>query len=205
MKVLINICLLCRYIKTSKMKSKLSFYFILALGIYSCSGPLKVYTTHEKETDFKSYKTFDFYEVREEHLKMKEVNRRRLAMAIELELGMKGIKRSINDPDLLVNLYSLINRTENMSYGSNAGGVGYYGAASPYGTSIGISVSNPGSHSQYYTKGTVTIDLVDRKQNKLVLEGVAKVDASDGDDADRMIKYFVKKTFEEIPEAGKRK
>lgn len=92
-----------------------------------------------------------------------------------------------------------------MSYGSNTGGVGYYGAASPYGTSIGISVSSPGSHSQYYTKGTVTIDLVDRKQNILVLEGVAKVDASDGDDADKMINYFVKKTFEEIPEAGKRK
>ena len=186
------------------MKVRHSLYLIIVLAIYSCNSSLKVYTTHEKDVDFTSYKTFDFYEIQEEHLKLKEVNRRRLAMAIEVELGMKGMKRSINDPDLLVNLYSLMNRTENMNASSNSA-VGYYGAASPYGTSIGISVSNPGSYSQYYTQGTVTIDLVDSKQNRLVLEGVAKVDATDSDDADRMINYTVKKVFAEIPYAGKKK
>ncbi len=163
--------------------------------IYGCSSSLKVYTSVDKDADFSAYKTFDFYEFNEEHLKLKEVNRRRLMMAIELELGMKGIKRSINEPDLLVNIFSLMNRAENTT---NQGGAGYYGAASPYGTSIGVSIS-PGSHSQYYTQGTVTIDLVDRVQNKLVLEGVAKVDAGEGDDADRMINYTVKKVFKDIP------
>ncbi len=177
------------------MKVKFIYFFVLSIIIFSCSGALKVYTSVDKDADFSTYKTFDFYEFNEDHLKLKEVNKRRLTMAIELELGMKGIKRSINEPDLMVNIYSLMNRTENTS---SQGGVGYYGAASPYGTSIGVSVS-PGSHSQYYTKGTVTIDLVDRKQNKLVLEGVAKVDAGEGEDADRMINYTVKKVFKDIP------
>lgn len=180
------------------MIKKIPLFLILVLFIYSCNSSLKIYTTHDKNADFSSYKTFDFYEIKEEHLKMKEVNRRRLAMAIELELGMKGIKRSINEPDLLVNLYSMINRTESLTTSSNQGGVGYYGAASPYGTAIGISVS-PGNYSRYYTKGTVTIDLVDRVQNKLILEGVAKVDAREGEDADRMINYTVKKIFKKIP------
>lgn len=170
--------------------------------MYNCSSSLKVYTAVEKNVDFTSYKTFDFYEIKEEHLKMKEVNRRRLAMAIELELGMKGIKRSINDPDLLVNLYSMINRAENLN--ADQSNVGYYGAASPYGTSIGISVS-PGNNAKYYTQGTVTIDLVDRKQNQLILEGVAKIDAGDKEDEDQMINYTVKKVFNKIPDAGKRK
>jgi len=177
---------------------------LLVFVLYSCSTSLKVYTTQEKDVDFKSYKTFDFYEVKEDHLRMKEVNRRRLAMAIELELGYKGYKRSINNPDLLVNLYSLINRTENLN-SSNTSSVGYYGAATPYGAGIGISVSPKGKYSEYYTKGTVTIDLVDRVQNRLILEGVAKVDAGSGDDADRMINYTVKKVFQKIPDAVKRR
>ena len=184
------------------MKIKIPLLFSILVLAYSCSGPLKVYTTHEKDVDFKSYKTFDFYEVKEEHLKLKEVNRRRLAMAIELELGYKGLKRSINDPDLLVNLYSLINRTENTAEKTSS--VGYYGAATPYGAGIGVSVSPQSKYSEYYAQGTVTIDLVDRVQNRLILEGVAKIDGDSNDDADRMINYTVKKVFQEIPDAVKR-
>jgi len=181
------------------MKYNLLVLIIVSLILHSCSSSLKVYSEHDKKTDFSQYKTFNFYEIKEEHLAMKEVNRRRLAMAIEVELGMKGIKRNINDPDLLVNLYSFINRKESTTTTNNQSAVGYYGAASPYGTSIGISVSNPRSYSSYYTKGTVTFHVVDRKRNKLVLEGLAKVDATESDDADRIINYTVKKVFKPIP------
>jgi len=188
---------------TEYMKIKILILFIISFAVYSCSSPLKVYTSHEKDVDYGSYKTFDFYEIKEDHLRMKEVNRRRLAMAIELELGYKGMKRSINNPDLLVNLYSLINRTENTAEKTSS--VGYYGAATPYGAGIGISVSPQSKYSEYYTQGTVTIDLVDRVQNRLILEGVAKVDAGSGDDADRMINYTVKEVFKKIPDAVKRR
>lgn len=184
------------------MKIRLLLLSLVLLIGYGCSGPLKVYTTHEKDVDFKSYKTFDFYEIQEDHLRLKEVNRRRLAMAIELELGYKGYKRSINNPDLLVNLYTLMNRTENTAEKTSS--VGYYGAATPYGAGIGVSVSPQSKYSEYYAQGTVTIDLVDREQNRLILEGVAKVDAGSGDDADRMINYTVKQVFKDIPDAIRR-
>lgn len=181
------------------MKYSIIGLIALVFVINSCSSSLKVYSEHDKKTDFSQFKTFNFYEIKEEHLAMKEVNRRRLAMAIEVELGMKGIKRNINDPDLLVNLYSFINRKESTTTTSNQSAVGYYGAATPYGTSIGVSVSSPKSYSSYYTKGTVTFHVVDRKRNKLVLEGLAKIDATEGDDADRIINYTVKKVFKPIP------
>jgi len=184
------------------MKISLSILFSILILLVGCGGPLKVYTSHEKDVDFESYKTFDFYEIKEEHLALKEVNRRRLAMAIELELGYKGMKRTSNNPDLLVNLYSLMNRRVNTAEKTSS--VGYYGAATPYGTGIGISVSPQGKYDEYYTKGTVTIDLVDRAHNRLVLEGVAKVDAGSSDDADRMINYTVRKVFKEIPDAVRR-
>ena len=183
------------------MKYSLIAALLIALIFQNCSSSLKVYSEHDKKVDFSQYKTFDFYEIKEEHLEMKKVNRRRLAMAIELELGMKGIKRNINDPDLLVNLYSFINRKENVTSTTNQSALGYYGAASPYGTAIGVSVSPPRSYSSYYTTGTVTFHLVDRKENKLVLEGIAKIDASETDDADRIINYTVKKVFKPIPYA----
>ena len=160
-----------------------------------------MYSESNKEVDWSQYKTFDFFEIKEEHLQMKEVNRRRLAMAIELELGMKGMKRNINNPDLLVNLYSFLNRKEYLSTASNESAVGYYGAASPYGTTIGISVSPSKAYSGYETNGTVTFHLVDREENTLVLEGLAKIDATETDDAERIINYTVKKVFSPIPYA----
>ena len=137
---------------------------------------------------------------------MKEVNRRRLAMAIELELGYKGIKRNVNDPDLLVNLYSFLNTSERVTTSNtNTSGVGYYGAATPYGTAVGISISSPSSHSQFYSKGTVTFHLVDRQRNKLISEGLAKIEATENDDAERIIAYTVKKVYKDIPDQVKRR
>lgn len=185
------------------MNIKLTLLLVLVFGLYSCSNTLKVYSTHEKDVDFKSYKTFDFYDIKEEHLSLKEVNRRRLAMAIELELGYKGYKRHNENPDLLVNLYSLMNRTVNTAEKTSS--VGYYGAATPYGAGIGVSVSPQGKYSEYYAQGTVTIDLVDRVENRLILEGVAKIDAGSSDDANRIINYTVKKVFADIPDAVKRR
>jgi len=186
------------------MKRSFLLVFTIILIFQSCSSSLKVYSDYDKTADFSQYKTFDFYEIKEQQLKLKEVNRRRLAMAIELELGLKGIKRNVNDPDLLVNLYSEINRKEVTTNASSQSPVGYYGAATPYGTAIGISVSPPRSYSSYYTNGAVTIHLVDRKENKLVLEGLTIVDSSESDDADRMINYAVKKVFKPIPDANKK-
>jgi hypothetical protein len=173
---------------------------IIIMIVQSCSSSIKVYTDKADTVDFSQYKTFDFYEIKEEHLKMKEVNRRRLAMAIELELAQKGIKRNVSNPDLLVNLYSSINRRENITTSNSNSPVGYYGAATPYGTAVGISISNPKTYSNYYTQGSVTFHLVDKTENKLVLEGLAKIDASDNDDADRIINYAVEKVFKPIPD-----
>jgi hypothetical protein len=188
--------------KNSNMIRTLILLFIASnLILSSCSSALKVYSSSDKKTDWSQYKTFDFYEINEEHLQMKEVNRRRLAMAIELELGMKGMRRNTNNPDLLINLYSFLNRKEYLSTTSYESPVGYYGAASPYGTTIGISVSPSKAYSGYETYGTVTFHLVDRKENNLVLEGLAKIDASETDDAERAINYTVKKVFSPIPYA----
>ncbi|MDZ7606562.1 MAG: DUF4136 domain-containing protein [Cyclobacteriaceae bacterium] len=175
---------------------------LLAIVAVSCSAPMKIYTTVDKTIDFSSYKTFNFYEIREEHLQIKEVNRRRLAMAIELELGYKGIKKVSENPDLLVNLFSSINRREVTTTQQSA--VGYYGAATPYGMGVGISVSPPSSYASSYTTGSVTFDLVDSKENKLILEGIATIDATDNDDADRIINYTVKDVFKDIPDKIKR-
>jgi len=175
---------------------------LLAFAAASCSAPMKVYTTSDKTVDFSKYKTFNFYEIREDQLQIKEVNRRRLAMAIELELGYKGIKKVSENPDLLVNLYSSLNRREVTTVNQSA--VGYYGAATPYGMGVGISISPPSSYASSYTTGTVTFDLVDREKNTLVLEGIATIDANDTDDADRVINYTVKDVFKDIPDQIKR-
>ncbi len=184
-------------------KFQIIIFFVLALSLFKCGSTMRVHTDYDKSVDFSQYKTFDFYEIKEDQLKMKEVNMRRLLMGIELELGRKGIKRSSDNPDLLINIYSTINRREAIN--SNAGGVGYYGAASPYGTAVGISIAAPSSYQRNVTKAHVTFDVVDRKRNLLILESIAKVESGDIDDAQRVINYVVRKAFEKIPGPEKKK
>ena len=176
---------------------------LLTFLMFRCGSTMRVHTDYDKSIDFSKYKTFDFYEIKEDQLKMKEVNMRRLLMGIEMELGKKGIKRTSENPDLLINIYSSINRRE--MAGNSGSPVGFYGAASPYGTAMGISISGGSSYRKSLTNAHVTFDVVDRQKNMLILQSIAKVESGDVDDSERVINYVVRKAFEDIPGPKKKK
>ena len=180
---------------------------ILVLGITSCSSTLNVKTEVDKEVDFTKYSTFDFYQLQEENEKMDMLTKQRVLMAIEQELGKKGIKKS-NAPDVLINIYTLISRTPGqVAY--NPGGVntrvgmgmygGYYGG---YGGSFGVSYSAPSqTYIKGYNRGQFIVDMVDRTNMQLVLQGVVMSEAEEGNkDQQRRIDYAVKKIFADIPD-----
>jgi hypothetical protein len=187
-----------------------SALIIAVLAFTSCSTTLQVKTQVDEEVDLTKYTTFDFYQIKEENEKMNMLTKQRVLMAIEQELGKKGIKKS-NAPEVLINIYTLISRTQGAVV-YNPGGVstgmgmygGYYGG---YGGGFGVSYSAPSqSYIKGYNKGQFIIDMVDRTTMKLVLQAVVASEAEEGNkDQQRRIDYAVKKIFADIPDLDKRK
>ena len=55
------------------MKITTFLSLIIISLLFGCSSSLKVYTTHEKDVDFTTYKTFDFYEIKEIRNELTEI------------------------------------------------------------------------------------------------------------------------------------
>lgn len=191
-------------IKTAHGKLSIFLVLVVALGLTNCSSTLKVNTQYDDAVDLSKYKTFDFFQVKEENESLGELTWRRILMAIELELGKKGIKKS-NDPDLLVNLHSMSNIRQETTVQNN--GISYYGGMyggyyMPYGAGFGITYSpNVDSYTTTYREGTFIVDLIDRHEKKLVLQSIITSSSEvNSKDADRRINYAVKKIFDKIPD-----
>jgi hypothetical protein len=173
----------------------------------ACSTTLQVKTEVDEQVDFSKYSTFDFYQIEEEREKMDELSKRRILMAVEQELGKKGIRKS-NAPDVIINIYTLVSTTEGRMI-SNPGGMstrvgmggygGYYGG---YGGGFGISYSAPSqTYIKGYRKGQYIVDMVDRSTMQLVLQAVVYAEAQEGNkDQQRRIDYSVQKIFAKIPD-----
>jgi hypothetical protein len=132
----------------------------------ACAPALTVNYDYDKNAEFASYKTFKFTE-RAANFPVQELNRTRLLEAITSELGKKGITPSDN-PDLMVDISGRI-KTEREATAYNTGGYGYYGAGYPYGWGPGFSTTQINVNE--YHVGTLFIDLIDTKVNRLVWQG----------------------------------
>jgi hypothetical protein len=155
----------------------------------------------DEEVDFSRYTRFNFYQIKEENEKMNPVNKQRVLVAIEQELAKKGIKLS-NEPELLVNIFALIRRTDGYAV-HNPGGMGMYGGYyGPYGGGFGVSYAGPStSYVPGTSRGEFIVDLIDRASMQLVHQSVVYSQSEEGSkDDQRRIDYAVKKMFEDIPD-----
>lgn len=154
-----------------RLISLLSVTFLIA----SCSS-VSVVTDYDKTVNFGQYKTFNIKPPAsvENHVDPERVNKRNITLItdnIRKQMLEKGYKESSN-PDLWISFYVKVDTKQEVrttSYGYYGGSPYYYGSYYGYGTSGYTDVSVVD-----LTEGTLIVDLVDREQNKLVWQGVAK-------------------------------
>jgi hypothetical protein len=140
------------------------FIYSILMMFMGCTPMIKVSYDYDKTSDFASYKTFQFTDDAR-NLGINELNRNRLLEAITGELVKKGITVS-DQPDLLVDVKGVI-KQEREATATNTGG--YYGAGYRYGWGPGFSTTQINIY-EYYV-GTIFIDLIDARENKLVWQG----------------------------------
>lgn len=175
---------------------RLSVYLFLVL-LSACSSAKVLNTEKAEGADLATYKTFDFYkiEARGDTVSQQFNDRiQKLEDAIALKLQKFGYLLSKTNPDLLVNIGVVVKekvQTRQTDFRTDA--PRYIGQRHYSWKSQQVEVGR-------YREGTVTVDLVDTKQNKLVWKGeVEDILPEKESKLDATIKKGVQKLFSNYP------
>jgi uncharacterized protein DUF4136 len=165
----------------------------------ACSTTKVINKEQAEGVDLSSYKSFDFYtvEANGDTISRKFNDRiAKLENAIALQLQKKGYLMTKTNPDLLINIGIVINekvQTRETNFSTDA--PKYIGQRRYSWKSQEVPVGS-------YREGTVTVDLVDRINNKLVWTGTVKDIIPEKDSKlDVTIKEGVEKLFAGFPAA----
>lgn len=174
---------------------------ILFLGlIYSCSPTVKVTTDYDHSANFTEYKTFAVYDLKAQQGQVNQLNVDRVAKAIRNEMLAKGFTESSN-PDLKVNAVSILKNKTSVT--ANTDFYGYGGMYRPYGYWGGGAMmggANTTFNSYDYVDGSLVIDIVSNKTQKLLWQGIgnAEID-SKPDNPEEFINSSIKKILTDFP------
>lgn len=149
---------------------------ITAFIITSCST-VRVNYDFDRATDFNVYKTYNFHQKGIEKLELNDLDKRRVLTAIDNEMAAKGFTKTETSPDLVLNVLASSKEKINIDNGYYGWGYGpYWGSP---------------SRVYQYTSGTIIIDVIDDKNNKLIWQGAGSgLNVSD-----------LERKSEEIPDA----
>lgn len=177
-----------------------SWIWLSVLAIFAvagCSGPRLVSSNTAEGVDLASYKTFDFYTVGASGDTIPGRFSEALPQledAIALEMQKYGYLMTKTDPDLLVNIGVVIDekvQTRQTDFRTDA--PRYIGQRRYSWKSEEVEVGR-------YRQGTVSIDLVDRLQNKMVWTATVRdVLPSRQEKVQQSIREGVEKLFDKFP------
>ena len=177
------------------------FTMALVLLLAGCAGGAKIVANSDPAADFGAYKTFDFYEpLSTDRGTTRSILSGFMIVATEKELEARGLTRTADSPDLLVDFVAGAQEkirvssqpTTSMTMHRGRGRAGTWG-----GYSMGMSTQQVTQS----TEGTVAIDVVDRKQNQLVWEAAAtgRVTEKTKDNIGQVAQTAVKDMFARFP------
>ncbi|AYN05699.1 MULTISPECIES: DUF4136 domain-containing protein [unclassified Flavobacterium] len=173
---------------------------IMILGlIYSCGPTVKVTNDYDRSVDFSQYKTFAVYDLKAQEGQMSQLNADRVTNAIRVEMINKGFKEVTSNPDLKVNAVTILKDKKQVT--SNSDFYGYGGMYRPYGYWGGGMVSGTTRYNTYdYVDGSLIIDIVSSKTQKLVWQGIGNTEFDKRpDNPDEFINSSVKKILAGFP------
>lgn len=145
---------------------------ICVLLLAGCATGPEITSEADPEADFGSYRTFGFYAplaLEKEGYATPTTDRIKAAARAQLE--SRGYVYTPEQPDLWVNLNAYMQkRTDVTSFPTVDYNYYYSYRARSY---FAVPFWHDETHVRQYTEGTLNVDLVDRRKNRLVWEGIA--------------------------------
>ena len=176
---------------------RFNVFSLLILSLAGCSSSKVLKTEKAEGADFSTYKTFDFYKVEargDTNSQRFNEGIEKLEDAIAIKLQKFGYLLSKTNPDVLINVGIVVSeQVQTRQTDIRTDAPRYIGQRRYSWKSQEVEVGR-------YRQGTVTVDMVDRKQNKLVWQGTIE-DIIPQKDAklEKTIKKGVEKLFASYP------
>ncbi len=172
----------------------------LLLTLAACA-PYAIKRDFDPQAPIASYRTYDWYKPKAEKVgdgapRMAGFNDQRVRAAVDQELAAKGLKREpAADPDCLLDYFPVYQNRHYTTHTRVGFGTGGYG--------WGMRTAIGSSRRHTYKEGTIVLQVVDFKTNKLVWEGVAEGAltglAGNPEEAQAAIQRAVKDLLSEFP------
>lgn len=172
------------------MKNYTVMLLVLTGMVFFSCATVQVSYDFDRNTDFNTYKTYNFHQNGIDKLEVNDLDKRRILAAIEANLIAKGFTKSEN-PDLYINVLASSKDKINIDNGYYGGYWGpYYGGP---------------SRVYQYTSGTIIIDIVDNQRNILIWQGAGSgLDVSNLDRKAEDIPKAVDEILKNFPPQAKK-
>jgi hypothetical protein len=175
----------------------------LVIALVSCGPTLHVNSDYDKQANFSQYKTFAIDKNDTINGAISQFNRQRIINAIRDEMTKKGFQENSSSPDLFV--FSAAIFKDMQAVTANTNYYGYGGMYHPYYWGGGMTSSNTTYSVQNYKDGSLIIDVVDVKTQKIVWEGVGNKEIDKpSKDPESAIKQAVASIMASFPPGGKK-
>jgi hypothetical protein len=170
----------------------------LLLSACAATGP-QVVSNYDPATDFSQFRTFGFAQpLGSDNRSGRTSVSIRLIAATARELQSRGLQLVDNNPDLMINFF--VQESSGVST-SNASRVGSPTSHSHGGATTWSGYDLRTSTALQIIEGTITVDVFDTRQNRLVFEGFAqdRVTEAMRDQLDETINDAIARIFETFP------
>jgi len=158
----------------------------------SCAPTIEVTTDCDRSANFAVYKSFSVHNFIRT-LNVSELNERRIFNSVRSEMIKKGYTEDNNDPDLMINVVSLLKDKKSISASYN----GMYG---PYGFWPGGN-GNATIRMSDYKDGSIMVHVVDVNTNRLLWEGIGNAEMTkQPKNIDEAINSAVAKIMNKFPQ-----
>ena len=148
-------------------------WLALTLLLTACASGPTIIANQDPAADFRAYRTFDFMSpLSTDQAVGLGIVSGFLIRSTEEELEARGLKRSANNPDLLID-FVISSKTKISGSTGPTTSAAVHGGRGGYGTWGGYSMSMGTPTVTTQTQGTLAVDLVDASRGQLVWEGAA--------------------------------
>lgn len=146
---------------------------MLQVFVLACAPRVRTTTDYDRSANFSSYKTFSLNSQTTAGV-VNPLNADRIVHAIRKEMTTKGFKESDTKADIRIHAVTVVKK-ENAVHIS-ASSYGYGGPYRPYGFWGVHGTGHATVRKDDYKVGTLVIDVVDSKTEKLVWTGTANAE-----------------------------
>jgi len=167
---------------------------IFTLGVIAfsaCAPTMQVHTDYDHSVNFTQYKSFAMAKLTEQQQSLNQLNADRIISSVKAQMTAKGFQENTTNPDLIVNAVTVIQQKNQLNVNTYGAG----GLYRPYGGMGGGTVTESS-----YDAGTLIIDVVDYKTNKLIWEGTGNTTADQQlSDPDKTIPQWIQQIMAGFP------